>query len=347
FHCTVSPRRKLPPFTVSVRPAPPTAALAGEMELTAGPALATGNACAAEVPPPGVGVTTVTLAVPAVAISAAGIAAVSWVALMTVVVRVLPFQRTVELLRKFPPFTVSVNATPPANALPGDRLLTAGAGLLIEKVCAPEVPPPGAGVTTVTEAVPALAMSAAVIAAVSCVALTKVVVRAAPFHCTVLPVTKPVPVAVSVKAAPPAVALVGDTEVSVGAEVFSENACAAEVPPPGVGVTTVTLAVPAAAMSAAAIAAVSWMGLTKVVVRTAPFQRTVEPLTKPLPLTVSVKARPPAVALAGLKPVTTGRGLPTVTLTAGAVVLLPAASRATAVSVWAPGATALLFHATA
>jgi hypothetical protein len=38
-----------------------------------------------------------------------------------------------------------------------------------------EIPPPGVGFTTETEAVPALAMSEAVIAAVSCVPLTKVV----------------------------------------------------------------------------------------------------------------------------------------------------------------------------
>jgi hypothetical protein len=38
---------------------------------------------------------------------------------------------------------------------------------VIVKVCALEVPPPGAGFTTVTEAVPAVAMSAAVIAAVT------------------------------------------------------------------------------------------------------------------------------------------------------------------------------------
>jgi hypothetical protein len=41
--------------------------------------------------------------------------------------------------------------------------------------------------------------------AVSCVVLTKAVVRAAPSHCTTEPATKPVPVTVSVNAGPPAV----------------------------------------------------------------------------------------------------------------------------------------------
>ena len=70
---------------------------------------------------------------------------------------------------------------------------------------------------TVTFAVPAVAISAAVIAAVNCVALTNVVVLAAPLNFTTDVDTKPVPFTVRVKAAPPAVALVGEREVSVGA----------------------------------------------------------------------------------------------------------------------------------
>ena len=49
------------------------------------------------------GLATVTWAVPAVAISAAVIAAVNWVALTNVVVRALPFQRTLAPLTKFEP----------------------------------------------------------------------------------------------------------------------------------------------------------------------------------------------------------------------------------------------------
>src|SRR5207237_5724910 len=164
-------------------------------------------------------------------------------------------------------------------------------------------------VTTVTEAVPVAAMSAAGIAAVSCVALTKVVVRAAPFHCTVAPFTKPLPVSVSVKPAPPTIALAGDSDVSVGAGLFTANVCAADVPPPGAGVITVTCGVPAVAMSAAGIAAVSLVALTNVVVRATPFHCTVLADTKPLPFTVSVKAAPPAVAVAGDSDVSTGAGL--------------------------------------
>ena len=71
------------------------------------------------------------------------------------------------------------------------------------KVSALEVPPPGAGLLTITEAVPGLAMSAAVIAACTCIPLRNVVVRFEPFHVTFEVVTNPVPCTVRVKSLPP------------------------------------------------------------------------------------------------------------------------------------------------
>ena len=92
-----------------------------------------------------------------------------------------------------------------------------GVGLeLIVKVCAMEVPPPGAGVNTVTEALPAVAMSAADIVASSVVAFTNVVARSAPFQRTTEPLMKLLPVAVSVNPVSPAVAEVGETLFRVG-----------------------------------------------------------------------------------------------------------------------------------
>src|SRR5271169_5922662 len=76
-------------------------------------------------------------------------------------------------------------------------------GLVISKKIALEVPPPGVGLKTVTEAVLNLATSLARMAAVSFELLTKVVARAPPFHFTVEPDTKPVPSTVSLKANPP------------------------------------------------------------------------------------------------------------------------------------------------
>jgi hypothetical protein len=87
---------------------------------------------------------------------------------------------------------------------------------MIVKVWALEVPPPGAGFTTVTWAVPPTAMSAAVIAAVNWVEETYVVVRFDPFQLTVEPETKPVPFTVSVNPAPPAVVEAGLRPVVAG-----------------------------------------------------------------------------------------------------------------------------------
>ena len=69
---------------------------------------------------------------------------------------------------KFVPFTVRVKAASPAVLLVGEIVAVVGTGLLIVNVKAGvEVPPPGAGLTTVTSGVPADSMSSAVMAAVS------------------------------------------------------------------------------------------------------------------------------------------------------------------------------------
>ncbi|HKD61090.1 MAG TPA: hypothetical protein VKB47_11570 [Terracidiphilus sp.] len=70
------------------------------------------------------------------------------------------------------PFTVKVNPAAPAIADDGESQLTVGSGLLVLKVAAEEVPPPGVGLDTVTLMLPAEAMSAEVTEAVSCVPLT-------------------------------------------------------------------------------------------------------------------------------------------------------------------------------
>lgn len=77
---------------------------------------------------------------------------------------------------------------------------------MMANVSALDVPPPGAGLKTVTEAVPEVAMSLAGTAAVNCVPLPGVVTSATPFHFTTDVLMKFVPVTVSVKPAPPAVA---------------------------------------------------------------------------------------------------------------------------------------------
>jgi hypothetical protein len=81
-----------------------------------------------------------------------------------------------------------------------------------------------------------------------------------------------------------------------------------DVPPPGVGVNTVTCAVPGVAISLAGIVALSWLAETEVVVRSAPFQRTMEPSTRFVPLTSSVNAPPPDATAEGLRLVIPGIG---------------------------------------
>jgi hypothetical protein len=92
---------------------------------------ATVNVCAFDVPPPGLGFTTVTDAVPGVAILAAGTGAVSCVDETNVVVSAVPFQFTVEVETKFVPFTVKVNCKPPAVAQVGLVEVVVGTGLLM------------------------------------------------------------------------------------------------------------------------------------------------------------------------------------------------------------------------
>jgi hypothetical protein len=88
----------------------------------------------------------------------------------------------------------------------------------IVSVCAFDVPPHG--VTTVIEAVPAVAMRAAGTVAVSCVAETNVVANGVPFQFTVEPETKLVPLTVNVNCGPPAVVQVGLSELTVGAALI-------------------------------------------------------------------------------------------------------------------------------
>src|ERR1051325_3261081 len=83
-----------------------------------------------------------------------------------------------------------------------------------------------------------------------------------------------------------------------------------ELPPPGVGLVTVTWVVPAVERSDAGTGAVRLVLLTKVVVSAVPAQFTTEPETKFDPVTVRVKDASPAVALEGEIEVTLGSGFP-------------------------------------
>ena len=84
--------------------------------------------------------------------------------------------------------------------------------------------------------------------------------------------------------------------------------CAADVPPPGVGFTTVTAAVVEVVRSDVRIAAVSDELETNVVVRELPFHWTWDVEIKLLPVSVSVNPKLPAVVELGEMAVRTGNG---------------------------------------
>ena len=137
----------------------------------------------------------------------------------------------------------------------------------------------------------------------------KVVARSAPSHRTVEPATKLVPSTVRVNPASPAVLLVGSIPVVVGRGLLTVNVWTSEVPPPGAGLNTVTSKVPAVAMSAAVMVAVSCVSDMKVVARSVPSHLTTErPFTKLVPSTVRVNPGSPAVLLVGSMPVVVGKG---------------------------------------
>ena len=211
-------------------------------------------------PPPGDGLTTETGIVAAFATFAAEIAAVSCVELTNVVPFACPLKVTTELALNPVPFTVSAKAAAPAWTVDGCNAAIAGNGLLILKETALDVPPPGATLVTVTVDAPAVATSAARIAAVSWVALTNVVVRGLPLKFTTELPTNFVPLTVSASAPEPAMTLTGCREVIAGVGLLAAvmvKVTAFDVPPPGAGLVTVTVGAPAATTSLASIAAVS------------------------------------------------------------------------------------------
>ncbi len=166
--------------------------------------------------------------------------------------------------------------------------------------------PPDAGSVTVMVAVPFTAMSAAVIAAFRTVLLTKVVVRGCPFQLTIDVPVKPVPFTVNEKPGPPVTTVVGLMLVIVGITAVIVKVTELETTGGVPGLTTVTWAVPAVATREELIEALSVMALKKSVVNEVPFHCMAEPLTNPVPETVSVKEAEPAATELGNRLLMTG-----------------------------------------
>src|SRR3990172_2032103 len=147
-----------------------------------------------------------------------------------------------------------------------------------------------------------------------CEESTKVVVRSPPLTRTTALLTKFEPATVSVKAAPPAVALAGERLVIAGAGLFTVKLRALLVPPPGAGFSMTTVKTPAVARSAAVSCAANCVSLTKSVTRLLPLNFNTDPSIKFDPLIVRVTPAAPTVALFGERLVIVGLGLLTAKL---------------------------------
>jgi hypothetical protein len=142
--------------------------------------------------------------------------AVSSLLLTYVAGSLLPFHCTVVLARKSDPRTVRTKGSPWAVAALGAMLVVIGAAFATVKGSALELPPPGAGVVTVTTIWAAVARSAEVISTLSWLGLTNVVVRPLPFQFTRELELKFAPVTVSVNADVPANTESGERLDTVG-----------------------------------------------------------------------------------------------------------------------------------
>ena len=150
--------RRLGPITLMGRVVvPPTGTVAGVSRSCPGDGLLTASLAGLELPPPGAGFETVMEIVPAVARSAAESCRLSWEALSTVVGRAAPFTSAVLPATKFVPVMVRVAGVDPARRLPGASMAMVGSGSVTGRGSAGEAPPPGAGLRTSMESVPAMA----------------------------------------------------------------------------------------------------------------------------------------------------------------------------------------------
>jgi hypothetical protein len=197
------------PFTVNVNPGLPAVTVLGEIDVILGVIV---KFAEFDVTPPEVMVTGTVFAV---VIALAGTEAVAWPLFTTVVVKGAPLKFTTEPAANPLPFTVSVNAAPPATAVAGLIELITGGGLIVN-VAGFDVAPPE---VTVTETLPGVAIADAGTAAVTWFGLTTVVANCAPLKLTTESPPNPSPFTVSVKPGAPAVAELGLILVMFGATV--------------------------------------------------------------------------------------------------------------------------------
>ncbi|KKU66135.1 MAG: hypothetical protein UX90_C0001G0194 [Candidatus Wolfebacteria bacterium GW2011_GWD2_47_17] len=192
------------------------------------------------------------------------------------------------------------------DVMVGVLYLTTNAALVVD------VPPPGVGLVTVTVEVPVLARSVVVTVISSVVELTNAVVRALPFQFATEPETNCCPVTVTVVVASPMNASFGESVVTTGTRLRTTKLCPLEVPPPGVGLKTVIVEVPAVVRSDDGTVISNVVELMNEVIRSESFQRATEDATNPEPVKVTVVVPLCTSVDVGLMAVNTGVGFFTV-----------------------------------
>lgn len=176
----------------------------------------------------------------------------------------LPSRSTPDAVRRLLPTTATLSADPTVPKM-GVAETNAGVGFVITTSAVELVPPPGVGENTETVCVPRLDPNAGLRLAVNAVGLIKVVGRSLPSQRTTLLAPKPVPSTFRVDGGLVAKNAVGDTEDSTGAGRTIVTVVGADVPPPGVGFTTVIEAVPASYRLAAEIEIANDVGVHAVI----------------------------------------------------------------------------------
>src|ERR1019366_6849937 len=270
----------------------PTVTVAGVIELSVGAgAWVMRNSPASEyvLPPADTSIS----AVPAVAIDAAGTAAVNCVELISAVVRACAFHRTVAPSRKLDPVTVSVNDGPCATTEVGARVVIAGVPFTVRGRLF-DVGNPGRDTDTASE--PVLAIKAAGTSTRISLASTRIVGKVEPPTFAVVPLTNPAPDIARVNEGPPTSTLSG---LRVSMWNAGDTVKTSELETVPVGLLTLTGTLPSFATRLAETGATTSVGVTRLALTTVLPKFTEEPGTKPLPPMVSVNPAPPAVARAG------------------------------------------------
>jgi hypothetical protein len=264
-----------------------------------------------DVPPPGLGVTTVSAYFPAVVSCAAGMSAVSCVELPKVVARGVVPSCTLDWGVKLVPVSVSTVSPLPASTAVGEIELRLGAGFTTvtaaEAVWLGSTTLAAFTVTVLGEGGMAGAVYRPLASIVPSVALppaTSFTDQVTPWF--VLPVTVAVNGCVCVTWSVCVEGLTVTTTTTVRFVAF-------EVPPPGLGVTTVTGKLPALVNCAAGATAVSWVELTKLIASKVPLSSTVDCGVKLVPVTVNVVFPLPASTTVGEIELRLGAGFTTVT----------------------------------